>query len=188
MFEWGETLPTLTGTRLQLRGLTDDDAAAIFEIFGDPEVMKYWSSPPLESLAAASALIEDIHRLAESRELFQWGIVSLESNVVIGTCTLQKVDHLHRRTEIGFALGRSAWGNGFATEAVGTLFEFAFQVLDLNRIEADVDPHNEASLRLLERQGFRREGYLRERWFHLGEMQDTVLLGLLRRDWPGKRE
>ena len=60
-----------------------------------------------------------------------------------------------------------------------------FEALDLHRLEADADPDNERSLRVLERQGFRREGYLRERWHHLGEVRDGVLLGLLRREWTG---
>ena len=85
--------------------------------------------------------------------------------------------------EVGFALGRSAWGHGLATGALEVLINFAFDALDLHRLEADVDPENESSLRVLERQGFRREGYLRERWHHLGEIRDTVFLGLLRREW-----
>ena len=69
------------------------------------------------------------------------------------------------------------------SEALTALLEFAFGVLGLERIEADADPRNERSLRLLERQGFRREGYLRERYHLEGEIQDAVFLGLLRREW-----
>ena len=62
---------------------------------------------------------------------------------------------------------------------------FAFEELGLRRIEADVDPRNEASIRLLERLGFQREGYLRERWLVDQEINDTVFYGLLRREWLG---
>jgi RimJ/RimL family protein N-acetyltransferase len=72
-----------------------------------------------------------------------------------------------------------------ATEAVQLLLDFAFGTLGLHRIEADADPRNERSLRLLERQGFRREGYLRERWHHNGEIQDAIFLGLIRSEWRG---
>lgn len=189
-FEWGAELPLLPGSRLDLRSLTREDAAAVFTIFGDPEVMRYWSSPPLPDLAAAEKLIEEIHGLFAARRLFQWGIASRETGEVLGTCTLFNVDRDHRRAEVGFALARSVWGRGFASEAIVTLFGFAFETLGLHRLEADVDPKNERSLRLLERQGFQKEGYLRERWHHLGEIQDAFFLGLLQREWrpSNKRE
>jgi RimJ/RimL family protein N-acetyltransferase len=181
-FEWGSELPRLSGPRIDLRWLTQQDAPAIFSIFGDSEVMRYWSSPPLRDVAGASELIESIHRHFGSRNLFQWGICRKETDEIVGTCTLLNVTLAHRRAEVGIALGRAAWGHGFATEALEVLIGFVFGTLDLHRLEADVDPENERSLRLFERQGFRREGYLRERWHHLGELHDTIFLGLLRRE------
>jgi RimJ/RimL family protein N-acetyltransferase len=64
--------------------------------------------------------------------------------------------------------------------------DYAFVELDLNRIEADIDPRNEASAKLLERKGFVKEGYMRERWIVNGEICDTVFYGLLRRDWEAR--
>lgn len=183
-FEWSHELPRLSGSRMELRCLTQQDAPAILAIFGDSEVMRFWSSPPLLNLAAATELIEEIHQLFGSRRLFQWGICRRETNEVFGTCTLLNVDLPHRRAEVGIALGRGVWGRGLATEALGVLIGFAFEALDLHRLEADVDPKNERALRLLERQGFRREGYLRERWHHLGKVHDAIFLGLLQREWP----
>ena len=68
-------------------------------------------------------------------------------------------------------------------EALTALFGFAFGPMALRRLEADVDPRNENSLRILGRLGFRREGLLRERWNVGGEIQDTAFLGLLAREW-----
>ena len=187
-FQWGDKLPTISGSRLTLRWLTKHDAPAILTIFGDPEVMKFWSSPPLENLPAATKLIDEIHDHFFSRRLFQWGIALRETDELLGTCTLFHLDQTHRRAEVGIALATRAWGRGLATEALGLLLRFAFETFDLHRIEADVDPRNERSLRLFERQGFRREGYLRERWHHLGELHDTIFLGLLRRQWSGQAE
>ena len=184
-YEWGETLPTLPGDRLDLRWLTREDAPALLAIFGDDDVMEFWSSPPLANMPAATALVDEIHRLFAARELFQWGICPRQTNRVIGTCTLLNIDLTHQRAELGIALARSAWGCGYATEALELLVGFAFRTLDLHRLEADIDPENERSLRLFESQGFAREGHLRERWHHLGELRDTILLGLLRREWPG---
>jgi RimJ/RimL family protein N-acetyltransferase len=182
-FEWGPELPRLVGSRVDLRWLTSEDAPALLDVFGDPEVMEFWSSPPLQNLDDARKLIEGIHRLFASRGLFQWGVCLRDTGEVIGTCTLLNLDPPHRRAEVGFALRRSAWGRGLGTEAVGLLLRFAFESLQAHRLEADVDPNNERSLRLLERHGFRREGYLRERWHHLGRIHDAIFLGLLRSDW-----
>jgi [ribosomal protein S5]-alanine N-acetyltransferase len=186
-FQWHTELPTLAASRVDLAWLTLEDAQAIFEIFGDLEVMRFWSSPPLTDLAAARKLIEEIHEHFRARRLFQWGIRLRATHEVIGTCTLYELSVEHHRAGIGFALRRSAWGQGLATEVLGTLIGFAFETLDLQRLEADVDPDNQRSLATLERQGFRREGYLRERWHHMGEVRDTILLGLLRREWTGRR-
>ncbi|MGB5623171.1 MAG: GNAT family N-acetyltransferase, partial [Gammaproteobacteria bacterium] len=83
--EWGQTLPTLSASRLDLRWLTREDAPALLTIFGDDAVTKFWSSPSLPDLAAATALLDEIHRLFAARTLFQWGICPRETGQVIGT-------------------------------------------------------------------------------------------------------
>jgi ribosomal-protein-alanine N-acetyltransferase len=84
----GDRLPTIDTPRLRLRWLTGDDVPALFEIFSDPEVMAYWSSPPLEDVAAAETLLEHIHGHFRAKTLFQWGVARREDDRVIGTCTL----------------------------------------------------------------------------------------------------
>jgi RimJ/RimL family protein N-acetyltransferase len=89
----------------------------------------------------------------------------------------------NRRGELGFALRRDAWGRGYVREILPVLVAWAFGPLGLHRLEADVDPRNEASIRALERLGFRVEGRLRDRWQVTGEVQDTLILGLLEPEW-----
>jgi len=156
---------------------------ALHKVFADPAVMRYWSSPPLADKAAAKALLHEIRDYFVSGELYQWGIALADADRVIGTVTLAHIDRPHRRASVGFALATSAWGQGYATEAVTRLIEHAFDDLELHRLEADVDPRNEPSLGLLERLGFRREGLLRERYHLAGEVQDSVMMGLLRTEW-----
>jgi ribosomal-protein-alanine N-acetyltransferase len=185
-FAWDE-MPRIDGGRVRLRPLVEEDVPALFEIFSDPEVMRFWSSPPLDDIAAAHALLADIHRHFEAKTLFQWGVVRLDDDRVIGTTTIFQIDHDHRRAEIGFALGRAHWGQGYASDAVTALIRFAFDTLDLHRIEADADPRNAASIGVLIKQGFQREGLLRERYFLNGEPQDAEYYGLLRKDWTARR-
>ena len=68
-------------------------------------------------------------------------------------------------------------------EALVALLNYGFSALDLNRVEADVDPRNTPSAKTVERLGFVREGLLRERWIVDGEVSDTAFYGLIRRDW-----
>jgi ribosomal-protein-alanine N-acetyltransferase len=181
----GATLPELHGERVVLRWLTPHDVPALFAVFSDREVMRYWSSPAMCDPAEAEALLAEIHASYAARTLFQWGIASRADDRVIGTCTLYRIDDKNRRAEIGYALGRDYWGRGLARESLAVLLRYAFDHLALERIEADVDPDNAASLRLLEGLGFAREGYLRERWRVAGGVQDSVILGLLRREFAG---
>jgi RimJ/RimL family protein N-acetyltransferase len=170
-----------------LRPLNDGDVDDIFGVFGDPDVMRYWSFPAFRERAQAEGLIEEIRQRFATRTFVQWGIARREDGVVLGTCSLFRIEPVHRRAEIGFALRRGDWGRGLAGEAVATALEFAFGPLDLIRIEADVDPRNDRSIRLLERLGFQREGYLRNRYIVAGEIQDTLFLGLLRDEWSARR-
>ncbi len=135
----------------------------------------------------ARALLERIHEAFRQKALFEWGVTLGKENRVIGTCTLFHIDEQNRRAEIGYALAREYWGQGLMSEALTTLLKYAFSTLDLHRIEADVDPRNEPSVRILERLGFQREGLFRERWLVAGERQDSLMLGLLRHDWRSRR-
>ena len=179
----GDRLPTIPAGRVALRWLIDSDVDDLFAIFSDPEVMRYWSTTPMTDRSAAEALLRQIRECFRKRELLQWGVVRDGDGTVIGTCTLAHLDAANRRAEIGFALASEHHGNGYMGEALTALLEFAFGDLDLHRIEADVDPRNGPSIRVLERLSFQREGLLRERWLVGGGAQDSLFYGLLRSEW-----
>ena len=183
-------LPTLDTARLRLRHLTAADGPALFAVYSDPVVMRYWSSPPLTDEAAAAALLTQIERNFRIHERYQWGVARRADDVVIGTCSLGHLDAQNRRAETGYILGSAYWGQGLMAEALLALVGFAFAPvpvgLGLHRLEADIDPRNAASRRSLERLGFQSEGYLRERWIVAGEVCDTELFGLLGREWAAR--
>ena len=176
-------LPTIRTARLRLRAIGIEDVAELYAVFSDLEVVRYWSRPPLTDLAEAVVMIE---QRAEEPSLLQWGIVRAEQeDRLLGTCTLAEIDLAHRRASIGYALGRAAWGQGIAREAVRALITYGFEAIELHRIGADVDPRNDRSIRLLEELGFSREGLQRECYLVADEWQDTAMFGLLRREWAG---
>lgn len=177
----GDHLPPLRGGDLLLRWLTADDAPDLHAIFSDADVVRFMSVSLQTSRASTLAFLGEIHDGFREGSLYQWGI-QMEPGIV-GTVTLASIDRRHRRAELGFALARAFWGRGLILRALPAVIQFAFERLGLHRIEADADPRNGASMRVLERLGFQREGLLRERYFQLGEVQDAVVFGLLRRDW-----
>lgn len=179
----GEKLPTIYAPRVRLRHLEETDVDSLFAIFSDTETMRYWSCPPYKEPAEAAKLLAEIHKHFQQKTLFQWGIALVTDNKIIGTSTIFNLDAKNRRAEIGYVLNRQFWGKGFVNEALNSLLNFAFSEMNLHRIEADVDPRNAASIRVLERLGFQKEGYLRERWLVGDGIQDTLFYGLLRSDW-----
>ena len=181
----GESLPTLEAPRVRLRWLAEGDVDALFRIFSDEPMMRYWSTTPMKERSEALDLLVRIHRQFAERSAGQWGIERKEDGELIGTCTLFAFHRANMRAEIGYCLRSPHWKKGYMGEALAALIDYAFGTLKLRRLEADVDPLNGSSLRLLERMGFRREGLLRERWNVGGVLADSVMLGLLAREWRG---
>jgi [ribosomal protein S5]-alanine N-acetyltransferase len=181
------TLPTLVAQRVKLRWLLQTDVPALFAVFSHPQAMQFWSTPAMTHEAQAKEYLEDIQRCFAAKTLFQWGIAQLKSDEIIGTCTLHQLDTRNRRAEIGFALNHTHWHQGYGTEAVGRVVQYAFNTLRLHRIEADTDPRNAASIALLTRLGFVAEGHMRERWLTHGAPQDSAIFGLLAREWRAAR-
>ena len=178
-----KTLPVITTERVVLRWISEDDIDGLYEVFSDPQVMRYWSTVPLPNREAAADLQREIAAGNENNTMLKWGLALRESNSVIGTTTLFNLNLDNGRAEIGYAMGRAHWGKGYMNEALRALVSHAFDVMNLRRLEADVDPRNAASIRTLERLGFQREGFLRERWHVNNEIQDAIFYGLLRREW-----
>jgi len=178
-----KTLPIITAPRVVLRWISEDDIDGLYEIFSNPQVMRYWSTVPLPNREAAAALQREIAEGNERETMFKWGIALRDSNTVIGTTTLFNLNLDNGRAELGYAMAHAHWGKGYMNEALKALVSHVFEVMELRRLEADVDPRNAASIRTLERLGFQREGFLRERWHVNGEIQDALFYGLLRREW-----
>ncbi|HRP71440.1 MAG TPA: GNAT family N-acetyltransferase [Luteimonas sp.] len=179
--------PVLAGQRLRLRAPREDDIDDVFALFSDPRVMRYWSSAPMRSRLQAEARIGEILDLFARREMLNWLIADGRDDRAIGSCTLFQFDARHRRAEVGFALRSGRWGQGLASEAVALALDWGFDSLALHRIEADVDPGNDASRQLLLRLGFAREGLLRERYFVGDAAGDSEMFGLLAREWRERR-
>lgn len=173
---------TLSTARLMLRPLRMEDAAPLFAMYSDVEFMRYWSFPVMKRFEqAVDYLARRMQGFAADMEIV-WTIELAATHEAIGTCSLFNFDIASKRAEIGFGLQRPFWGHGYMSEAARATVDCAFDVLRLHRVEAEIDPRNHASARVLERLGFVREGVLRERWFVDGKISDGAIYGLLRTD------
>ena len=175
--------PVLAGQRVRLRGPRPGDVDDVFALFSDPEVMRYWSSAPMQARAQAEGKIDEILAAFAQREMIHWLVAGRRSDIAIGTCTLFRFDARHRRAEIGYALRTDHWGRGLAAEAVGLALDWGIRTCALERVEADIDRRNEASRRLLLRLGFRHAPQPRQR-FLLGEtVAEADVFTLSAQDW-----
>lgn len=167
--------------RLTLRLLRADDAPALFTIMSDPQALRYFSCTAwLQPSQAADSIAQALQGYQDGSEL---RLAMLRDGEVIGTVKLYNIDRRNHRCEIGYILGRAHWGQRYMGEALAAVIGYAFGALELHRLEADIHPDNIASERLLQSLHFQREGHLRERWFVGDEISDSIIYGLLRRDW-----
>lgn len=182
-----DDLPTLAGERVRLRGFRENDLQDLYAVHSDPVVNRYWSFPAWTDPAQALDYLATAIAARDAGRMLCWAIAERDGDHLIGAITLSAIDRTQGRAEIGYALRSDRWGRGYAQEALRLVLRHAFDGLSLRRVEADIDPRNGASCQSVERLGFVREGLLRERWHVAGELCDSVLYGLLARDWRAAR-
>ncbi|CAN5166231.1 N/A [soil metagenome] len=172
----------LDSRRLTVRALEEGDLADLMAINGDDAVTRYLPYASWNSSADGQAWFERMRNIEASGTAVQLVVVEKLSARVVGTCLLFHLEAASARAEIGYVLGRAQWGQGLMLEALQALVTHAFGPLGLRRLEAEVNPDNLASCRLLERLGFTAEGLLRQRWVAKGQACDIRFFGLLRDD------
>ena len=174
--------PEMETPRLRLRKLRLRDAADLFSWSSDPEVAKYvlWSAH--RSIRETREYIRYVRGLYRRGAPSSWGIVLRETDRVIGTIGIMAWFPEHRSAEVGYSLGRSWWGQGYATEALSCVLDLLFDRMKINRAEGQCDVRNPASARVMEKCGMRREGLLRQRVCNKGEMVDVLLFAAIAAD------
>lgn len=175
--------PTLRTARLRLRPFTDADADALFALHSSASVLRYWDAPPWRERSRAERFIAACREMADDGTGARLAIDRSSDGAFIGWCSLTRWNPDHRSASMGCCLDAAVWGQGYATEAARALLQWAFDTVDLNRVQVETDTRNVASARVLEKMGFVREGMLREDCVVDGEVSDSWVFGLLRREW-----
>ncbi|SIN87655.1 GNAT family N-acetyltransferase [Vannielia litorea] len=162
----------LTTARLTLRPAEPGDLPALHAIFSDPQVMRHWSTPPDATLEATAERLEGFMR---GERALGPELMILHEGRLIGRIGLW------RKWEVGYILAASAWGRGFASEALRALCAEAFaRHPDCPAITADIDPRNVASGRVLEKAGFTVTHHEKNTFFINGEWSDSTYFSLPR--------
>lgn len=166
------TLTELLTPRLTLRRARADDLHAMHAVLSDERAMRYWSTPPHEHLEQTRAWLAGMIASPPSQGD---DFVIVHEREVIGKMGAWRLP------EFGFVLRPDRWRRGLAAEALTAFVAHVFATRDIDRLTADVDPRNAASLALLERHGFARTGYATGTWnTHIG-VCDSVYLALDRK-------
>jgi len=175
--------PTLHTARLRLRPFAEADADALFALHSNAHVLRYWDSAPWTERSRAERFLAKSRQVAEAGTGARLAVDRASDGAFLGWCGLTQWNADYRSASLGYCLAEAAWGQGYATEAARALLQWAFDTLDLNRVQAEADTRNVASARVLEKLGFELEGTLREDCIVNGDVSDSWVYGLLRREW-----
>jgi [ribosomal protein S5]-alanine N-acetyltransferase len=176
-------LAPITSPRLVVRQITPADLPALLAVNGDEAVTRFLPYAHWTGLADAEAWLTRMQALAEGGSARQCVIERRSEPGAIGTLLLFRHEPGSARLEIGYVLGRAHWRQGYAREALQAVCSHLFHAAGIRRIEAEVNPDNEASTALLLSLGFVREGLLRQRWQTKGLTHDTAFFGCLASEW-----
>ncbi|MEV0757222.1 GNAT family N-acetyltransferase [Streptosporangium sp. NPDC050280] len=171
--------------RLTLRAYTPADLDALHAIHRLPQVARYlyWEPRDLEQTRQAlekkiseTALLEEGQSLTLAVELTATG-------ELLGDALLIWHSRSQRAGEIGYVLHPDHHGKGYATEAARVMLELGFEHLNLHRIVGRLDARNEASARVLEKLGMRREAHFLDNEIVKGVWTSEIVYAILHREW-----
>jgi ribosomal-protein-alanine N-acetyltransferase len=173
--------------RLLLTPITSIDLDALYQLFSNPDVVKYYDLEPFTSSQQAEALIALFESRFQSNSGIRWGIRYKSGGGLIGTCGFNSWNEKMHSATIGYDLSPAYWNLGIATEALEEILPLAFEGRlpcgPLHRIQADTIPGNIASEKVLRKLGFRDEGIRREAMFARGQYHDLKCFGLLKSEF-----
>jgi len=164
--------------RLRLAPLEIADAPLLFPMMNDAEVMAHWDVAEIDDPDLVAAIVtSQVEDMGAGKALY-WSMRTLVGGDFIGLCDLSDIDRWDKRGEVGFMLGRGAWGQGYALEAMRAIVAQAAS-MGLRRLTARTHLGNRRSDALLEKLGFEEEGLLRGHVLRDGDRRDCRLFGLL---------
>jgi ribosomal-protein-alanine N-acetyltransferase len=171
--------PVINTTRLTLRTVNFGDATALFAMRTDAGVLKYIDINIPKSIEDVNNWIKMILDLHQKNDGVLWALSLHGHDEMIGSIGIWQMDKVNHRAEIGYMLATAHQGKGYMQEALIEAIKYTFECVNLHAIEATVHPGNQASINLLERNGFVREGYYRDKYYNNGKFIDSATYSLI---------
>jgi ribosomal-protein-alanine N-acetyltransferase len=177
-----DTFPELDFEGYKLRAFRKKDADDLYKCLCDPNVTEL-TSFELNSVDQITKLIKASNTKFRNKYGINWAIVDKKTDRVIGFYGLMWIDPYNSRTEVGFILAKEYWNRGITTKVLKRILELVFSELGINSVEATAMVGNNASARVLEKCGFKKEGTLRELRYCRGKYHDFWKFSLLQKEW-----
>lgn len=174
--------PVIETKRLILREITPDDANDMLKYLSDKDVVKHMGLEPFQTTNDVGDEIDWYQSIYEKGTGIRWGITRKDSGKIIGSCGFLNMLPKHYRAEVGFELSKDYWGKGIANEALEAVILHGYNHFQLERIEALIEPANLPSQKLVEKQGFKREGLLRHYEFTCGKFDDLYMYSIIKEE------
>ena len=179
--------PQLQTHRLILNQISEEDTEAVFNIFSDSDVVKYYDLSAFTELEQATKLIRFFNTRYQENDGIRWAIRLKATNELIGTCGFNSWNIKMKNAVIGYDLHPKFWGKGISTEAIHAIVSSAFEGTltcgVINRIQADTVLGNVASESLLLKIGFKEEGIRRQSGFWKDKFHDLKCFGLIKSEY-----
>ena len=171
----------LAGDRVVLRPIEKADLPRLWELVGDFEVQVLSETGPVGPVSLAEFEAKYEQPKGEKKDWFFFAIEV--DGELIGEAGLHHVDHFNRRCEVGIGIGREFWRKGFGQDAVRTLVDYAFEHLNMNRVELYVLADDPRAVGAYRKAGFVEEGRMRSHSWVQGEYHDALVMSVIREEW-----
>ncbi|MFR8732958.1 MAG: GNAT family N-acetyltransferase [Clostridium perfringens] len=158
--------PIIETERFILKEIEEKHKNHFISLFSDEDIMKYSGTEVYDPEKQVEFYFKKVKLMYKEKKGIRWAIINKESEAFIGDIGLYNIDFYSNNTEIGYTIEKNFWGKGVASECIKAIENFAFEILDMNRIIDMIDSNNISSIKLSEKLGFNRDGILREHYYN----------------------
>jgi len=171
----------LTTNRLMLKSIKAEDREQFYKLFSDRKLLKYTDNEPHKTIKDTQLLIKKYHEEEKEGQSIRKAIY-LEKKY-IGIISIYHINKKHKFATIGYLISEEYQNKGIMTEACFAIIKYIFNNLPINRIEAQVFVKNIASIKILEKLGFQKEGRLRQNFMINNKLEDSFMYSILKIEW-----
>ncbi|HAT4245019.1 TPA: GNAT family N-acetyltransferase [Clostridium perfringens] len=158
--------PIIESERFILKEIEEKHRNHFISLFSDEDIMKYSGTEVYNPEKQVEFYFKKVKLMYKEKKGIRWAIINKESKAFIGDIGLYNIDFYSNNTEIGYTIEKNFWRKGVASECIKAIENFAFKILNMNRIIAMIDSNNTSSIKLSEKLGFHKDGILREHYYN----------------------